>query len=82
MLNDTKNYVDNSNSYSTDEKKTGEKWIDGKPIYRGEKKIVPLTSDIEIGVPVGTLISQYKKVEMSGYLYCDGYTFDDKFYLL
>ena len=33
-MNYTKTYVDNSNSYSTDEKKTGEKWIDGKPIYR------------------------------------------------
>ena len=27
------------------------------------------------GAPVGTLISQYKKVAMSGYLYCDGSTF-------
>lgn len=34
VLNDTKNYINNSNSYSTDELKTGGKWIDGKPIYR------------------------------------------------
>ena len=34
MLNDVKEYTNNSNSYSTDEVKTGEKWIDGKPIYR------------------------------------------------
>ena len=34
MLNDVKEYVDSSNSYSTDEVKTDEKWIDGKPIYR------------------------------------------------
>ena len=34
MLNVVKEYVDNSNSYSTDEVKTYEKWIDGKPIYR------------------------------------------------
>lgn len=34
VLNDTKNYINNSNSYSTDEVKTGGKWIDGKPIYR------------------------------------------------
>ena len=27
-----------------------------------------------IGAPVGTLITQYKKVPMSGYLYCDGST--------
>ena len=41
----------------------------------GEKKIVPLTSDTGTGAAVGTLISQYKKVPMSGYLYCDGSTF-------
>ena len=34
VLNDVKGYVDNSNSYSTEEVKTGGKWIDGKPIYR------------------------------------------------
>ena len=43
----------------------------------GEKKIVPLTSDTGTGVPVVTLISQYKKKPMSGYLYCDGSTFDE-----
>ena len=42
----------------------------------GQKKIVPLTTDTGTGAPVGTLISQYKKVPMSGYLYCDGSTFD------
>lgn len=31
-------------------------------------------------IPVGTLISQYKKVAMSGYLYCDGSTFDENKY--
>ena len=41
----------------------------------GEKKIVPLTSDTGTGASVGTLINQYKKVAMSGYLYCDGSTF-------
>ena len=46
----------------------------------GQKKIVPLTSDTGIGAPVGTLISQYKKVPMSGYLYCDGSTFDENDY--
>ena len=46
----------------------------------GQKKIVPLTSDIGTGAPVGTLISQYKKVPMSGYLYCDGSTFDQNTY--
>lgn len=38
----------------------------------GQKKIVPLTTDTGTGVPVGTLISQYKKVAIRGYLYCDG----------
>lgn len=31
-------------------------------------------------VSVGTLIQQYKKVPMSGYLYCDGSTFDQNAY--
>ena len=31
-------------------------------------------------IPVGTLISQYKKKPMSGYLYCDGSTFDENAY--
>ena len=30
--------------------------------------------------PVGTLVSQYKKVPMSGYLYCDGSIFDQNAY--
>ena len=46
----------------------------------GQKKIVPLTSDTGTGAPVGTLISQYKKVPMSGYLYCDGSAFDQNAY--
>lgn len=46
----------------------------------GQKKIVPLTTDIGAGAPVGTLIQQYKKKPMSGYLYCDGSTFDENAY--
>ena len=46
----------------------------------GQKKIVPLTTDTGTGAPVGTLITQYKKVPMSGYLYCDGSTFDENNY--
>lgn len=42
------------------------------------KKFVSV--NIEVGVPVGTLISQYKKVAISGYLYCDGSTFDKNAY--
>ena len=46
----------------------------------GQKKIVPLTTDAGTGAPVGTLIQQYKKVPLSGYLYCDGSTFDENAY--
>lgn len=46
----------------------------------GEKTIIPLTTDTGTGAPVGTLIQQYKKVPMSGYLYCDGSTFDENVY--
>ena len=46
----------------------------------GQKKIVPLTTDAGAGAPVGTLIQQYKKVPMGGYLYCDGSTFDENVY--
>ena len=38
-------------------------------------KIIPLTTDTGAPAPVDTLISQYKKVAMSGYLYCYGSTF-------
>ena len=46
----------------------------------GQKKIIPLTTDTGTGAAVGTLASQYKKVPMSGYLYCDGSTFDQNAY--
>ncbi len=46
----------------------------------GQKKIIPLTTDTGTGAPVGTLIQQYKKIPMSGYLYCDGSTFDQNAY--
>ena len=46
----------------------------------GEKKILPLTTDTGTGAPVGTLVQQYKKVAISGYLYCDGSTFDQNAY--
>ena len=46
----------------------------------GEKKIIPLTTDTGTGASVGTLIQQYKKKPMSGYLYCDGSTFDENAY--
>ena len=43
-------------------------------------KIIPLTTDTGTGAPIGTLIQQYKKKPMSGYLYCDGSTFDENAY--
>ena len=46
----------------------------------GQKKIIPLTTDTGTGASVGTLIQQYKKKLMSGYLYCDGSTFDQNAY--
>ena len=46
----------------------------------GEKTIIPLTTDTGAGAPVGTLIQQYKKKPISGYLYCDGSTFDQNVY--
>ena len=46
----------------------------------GQKKIIPLTTDTGTGAPVGTLIQQYKKKPLSGYLYCDGSTFDENVY--
>ena len=46
----------------------------------GEKTIIPLTTDAGAGAPVGSLLQQYKKKPMSGYLYCDGSTFDQNAY--
>ena len=46
----------------------------------GEKTIIPLTTDTGTGAPVGTLIQQYKKKPMIGYLYCDSSLFDEKAY--
>ena len=46
----------------------------------GTKKIKDLTANTGTGAPVGTFIAQYKKVPMSGYLYCDGSTFDETAY--
>lgn len=42
----------------------------------GVKKIQPLTADVGAGAPVGSLAMMYKKSAPSGYLYCDGSTFN------
>ena len=49
-MKDVKDYVDNSNSYSTQEVKTGGTWIDGKPIYR--KVVTHTLSDALTGLVV------------------------------
>jgi microcystin-dependent protein len=46
----------------------------------GQKKIQALTADTGAGNPVGTIIPMYKKSSPSGYLYCDGSTFDQTKY--
>ena len=48
----------------------------------GVKKIIRLTADAGAGNPVGTIIPMYKKSNPSGYLYCDGSTFDQTKYPL
>ena len=51
-------------------------------VIDGVKKIIPVTADVGAGNPVGTLVSMYKKSNPSGYLYCDGSTFDETAYPL
>ena len=51
-------------------------------IENGQKKIQPLTADAGAGNPVGSLLHTYKKSNPSGYLYCDGSTFDQTKYPL
>ena len=46
----------------------------------GQKQIIPLTTDAGTGASVGSLLQQYKKKPISGYLYCDGSTFDENVY--
>ena len=51
-------------------------------IENGQKKYIPLTADAGAGNPVGSLLHTYKKSNPSGYLYCDGSTFDQTKYPL
>lgn len=51
-------------------------------VENGVKKIIPLTADAGAGNPVGSLLHTYKKSNPSGYLYCDGSTFDQTKYPL
>ena len=45
-----------------------------------DNQIIPLTTDTGTGASVGSLLQQYKKKPLSGYLYCDGSTFDENVY--
>ena len=80
-MNVVKEYVDNSNSYSTEEVKTGGKWIDWKPIYRKAGYIDTLPNSSY--VLDATLTSSYvdKVISMGGagkegtnYISGSGYT--------
>lgn len=51
-------------------------------LENGQKKRIHLTADAGAGNPVGTIIPMYKKSSPSGYLYCDGSTFDETQYPL
>ena len=46
----------------------------------GQKIEIPVTADTGTGAPVGSFIYMYKKSNPSGYLYCDGSTFDQTKY--
>lgn len=56
-----KNYVDNTNTYSTDEIEIG-KWIDGNPFYRKVITLSDLRTDtyIQIEVASNALIKKYE----------------------
>ena len=46
VSDDVINYINNSNSYSTEETLTGGKWINGKPIYRKIFKVLKSELDV------------------------------------
>ena len=46
----------------------------------GTKKKVPLAGSTPAGLPVGSILSTYKKIQPYNYLYCDGSTFDETQY--
>lgn len=46
----------------------------------GAKTKVPLAGSTPAGLPVGSILSTYKKIQPYNYLYCDGSTFDETQY--
>lgn len=46
----------------------------------GVKTKVPLAGSTPAGLPVGSILSTYKKIQPYNYLYCDGSTFDENQY--
>lgn len=49
-------------------------------IVDGVKTKVPLAGSTPAGLPVGSILSTYKKIQPYNYLYCDGSTFDETQY--
>ena len=66
-LNSIREYYERNNTYSTEERLTGGKWIDGKPIYRRVLVYnnIPAYSDIHL---LDTL-TDYATIEMKRYEY-------------
>lgn len=46
----------------------------------GAKTKVPLAGSTPAGLPVGSILTTYKKIQPYNYLYCDGSTFDETQY--
>lgn len=46
----------------------------------GTKKKIPLAGSTPAGLPVGSILTTYKKIQPYNYLYCDGSTFDETQY--
>lgn len=68
-----KKYVDNFNSYSAEETRTGGTWINGKPIYR---KVIIITNNAESGsIPdIDNLVSVDGYVKTSEFLKLSPFT--------
>lgn len=69
-----RSYVDKSNSYSTDEIKTGGTWIDGKPIYR---KVIPFIINND-----GVFSIDLSTYEIGNYFKSEALLLDDNFELI
>lgn len=59
------NYLNNSDSYSTDEIKTNKRWIDNKPIYR---KVITMQNQAVAQVSIGSISNLDSIVSLNGML--------------